>query len=389
MFATSKARPSYDAIVVGARCAGAATSMLLARAGLRVLLLERGGYGSDTLSTHALMRMGTMQLARWGLLPALQAAGTPAIRNTVFHYGSETIPVAIKPKHGVDALYAPRRSLLDRLLVDAARASGAQVRHGVRVTGLLRGADGRVSGVRFEEESGARTSAEAGIVIGADGVKSTVARLAGAQTLLTGEHATACVYAYFSGLPRDAYHWCFGEAGSAGAIPTNDGQSCVFVGMASERFAREIRPDLAAGHARLLVEVAPQLVRAVSAGRLESRFHGFAGRRGYLRTCVGPGWALCGDAGYFKDPVTAHGISDALRDAELLARAVGVGGEQALAEYQTERDRLSLDLFRVTDAIAGFPDDVSLLKQLHRTLNEEMAREVSAISNLVTATRAA
>src|SRR3954447_8102767 len=106
---------SWDVVVVGARVAGAATAMLLARAGLRVLCVDRSRYGSDTLSTHALMRGGVIQLDRWGLLPALEAAGTPAVRRTVFHYGDESYGVSIRPSGGVDALFAPRRTVIDTL----------------------------------------------------------------------------------------------------------------------------------------------------------------------------------------------------------------------------------------------------------------------------------
>src|ERR1700754_1636087 len=120
----------YDAIIVGGRCAGAATAMLLARGGMRVLVVEAARPGTDTISTHALMRGGVLQLHRWGLLPRIQEADTPPVKTTTFHYADEAITVAIKPSNGVNALYAPRRSLLDRTLVDAARSSGAVVRHG-------------------------------------------------------------------------------------------------------------------------------------------------------------------------------------------------------------------------------------------------------------------
>jgi menaquinone-9 beta-reductase len=135
--------PRYDAVVIGARCAGAATGLLLAKAGAKVLVIDRQVYGSDTLSTHALMRTAVMQLTRWGLIPEIIAANTPAIRATTFHYGSEAIRIAIKPERGVECLFAPRRTLLDRLLVDAARRAGAEVRHGVTLVDLLTGPDGR------------------------------------------------------------------------------------------------------------------------------------------------------------------------------------------------------------------------------------------------------
>src|SRR5215467_15992786 len=143
--------PSYDAIVVGARCAGAATGLLLARSGAKVLVVDRQAYGSDTMSTHALMRGAVVQLKRWGLIPEIMAADTPAIRSTTFHYGNEAVCVAIKPGHGVECLFAPRRTVLDRLLVDAARKAGAEVRHGVLLSELLFGSDGSVAGVLLKD----------------------------------------------------------------------------------------------------------------------------------------------------------------------------------------------------------------------------------------------
>src|SRR6476469_4368532 len=137
----------FDIVVVGARCAGAATAMLLARAGARVLLVDRGAYGSDTLSTHALMRGAVLQLHRWGVLPAIVAAGTPAVQATTFSYRDQDVTVPIEPRFGVTALYAPRRALLDRILVDAAAASGAEVNYGVRLDDLVVDDRGRVRGI--------------------------------------------------------------------------------------------------------------------------------------------------------------------------------------------------------------------------------------------------
>src|SRR5262249_61452456 len=131
----------------GAGGGGEGRARVLAGGGLRVLAVDRGAYGTDTLSTHALMRAGVLQLARWGLLDRIEAAGTPRIRRTVFHYlGDGVVDVPIKPRDGVPALFAPRRTVLDRVLVDAAISSGAEVRHRVRVADLLREPGGRVEG---------------------------------------------------------------------------------------------------------------------------------------------------------------------------------------------------------------------------------------------------
>jgi flavin-dependent dehydrogenase len=372
----------YDAVVVGARAAGAATAMLLGRRGLRVLAVDRGVYGSDTLSTHALMRAGVLQLARWGVLERIEAEATPRVSRTVFHYADEVVDIPIKPRDGVPALFAPRRTVLDRVLVDAALAAGASVRHRVRVTELLRGTGGRVSGVRLADEEGASRTVQAGIVIGADGLRSTVAALVAAPMTRQGRQASANVYGYWSGLDVDGYHWYWRAGAAAGAIPTNGGEVLLFAGVGPGRFVAEFRSDVHAGYRRVLEEVAPDIAERLAGARLAGPLHGFAGHPGHLRRPWGPGWALVGDAAYFKDPITAHGISDALRDAELLARAVARGGDAALQDYEARRDELSIDLFEATEAIASYEWDNAGLKRLHQSLSDAMKREVAALVEL-------
>ncbi len=379
----------YDALIVGARAAGAATAMLLARRGLSVLLVDRGRYGADTLSTLALMRGGVLQLSRWGLAGRLRAAGTPPVTRTTFHYGDSTLAVAIQPGDGVDALCAPRRTVLDPLLVDAAAAAGAQVLHEVRMTRLLRGADGRVAGAELETAGGEVRRVRAGIVIGADGVRSRVARLAGARVTRSGRHASGVVYGFWEGLAADGFHWHYVPGASAGVIPTNGGATLVFTAVARARFLDEIRWDLAGGHARVLGEVSPALAAAVGAGRKLESLRGFPGETGFLRRAWGPGWALVGDAGHFKDPITAHGLTDALRDAELLARAVATGTDAALADYEARRDELAVPLFEISDAVAGYDWTLGRVQSLHRDFSAAMKREVAAILALDAPARAA
>lgn len=373
---------SYDAVVVGARCAGAATAMLLARRGLRVLAVDRGRYGTDTLSTHALMRGGVLQLHRWGLLERLQAAGTPAVRRTTFHYDDEQIAIAIKPRDDIDGLYAPRRTVLDALLVDAAREAGVEVAYGVRVTGVSRDAGGRVRGVTLRDAAGRSSTIEAGIVIGADGTRSTVADAVGAERVRDGRHCTGVIYGYVPGLDLDGYHWYYRPGVSVGAIPTNDGDTCLFVSAPSRRFRQALRFDLAGSHRQLLGQAAPALAAALERSAGAPKYRGFAGERSYLRRGVGPGWALVGDAGFFKDPLTAHGITDALRDAELLARAVATGTQEALEGYAALRDDLAVGMLEITDRIASFEWDLDEVKQLHLTLSKEMNRDVEVLREL-------
>jgi flavin-dependent dehydrogenase len=372
----------YDAIVVGARPAGAATAMLLARQGLEVLAVDRQAYGSDTLSTHALMRGAVAQLRRWGLLGEIVAVGTPAIRRTTFYYGDEAIGIDIKPDSGVDALYAPRRTVLDRLLVDGARAAGAHVRHGVAATGLTFAPDGRVAGAAVRDRDGTLHDIAAGLVIGADGRHSTVARLVGARDYRRSDQRAATVYGLFSGLENQGYRWFYRPRLSAGVIPTNGDVSCVAVSLPPERFQREMAKGMEAVFGTILAETSPQLAAEIAGAKRQGPFHGFPGEPGYFRRSFGPGWALVGDAGYFKDPLTAHGITDALRDAELLARAVAEGSTEALRRYQAARDALSVDLFATTAAIASFAWDMDLIKQHHRRLNQAMKAENAALAAL-------
>jgi menaquinone-9 beta-reductase len=374
--------PTYDVVVVGARCAGAATAMLLARPGLKVLVVERDRHGSDTLSTHALMRGGVLQLHRWGLLDSVALANTPPVRVTSFRYADDVLRIPIKARDGVDALYAPRRTVLDTLLADAAAEAGADILYGARLVDLIRSPEGRVRGAVVEDRARGVVHVGADLVIGADGVRSTVAQLVGAQTYRVGRHKAAVVYGYWSGLEADGYHWYFRPGVSAGYIPTNDGLVCLFAATSARRFFEEIRFDMAAGYLRVLGEVEPALAKGLAAGRRIGTLRGFAGHVGYYRQSWGPGWALVGDAGYFKDPITAHGITDALRDAEILARAVVLGSDRALADYQAVRDELSLGLFDVTDKIASFEWDLTTVQEWHHVLVDEMGREVKWLRQL-------
>jgi flavin-dependent dehydrogenase len=382
MTSIDKLRSEYDVVVVGARVAGASTAMLLARRGLRVLAVEQARYGSDTLSTHALMRGGVLQLHRWGVLPHIEAAGTPRITTTSFHYGDEEVAIPIRPRHGVQGLYAPRRTILDSALVDAARAAGAEVVHGVRLTDLLRADNGRVVGAVVEEPGSGSVPICADLVIGADGIRSKVASLVGASPYRLGRNASTFLYGYWSGLRIEGNHWYYRPGVMGGAIPTNGGEVLVCVGAPEARFWDEVRFDIEAGFERLLRRAAPDLSETLTRANRSGPVRGFPGEPGSLRQSVGPGWALVGDAGYFRDPSTAHGITDALRDAEILARAVERGTERALSEYQSLRDDLALGLFEASDAVAGYDWDLAGLKETHLFMSEEMNREVQFLNEL-------
>lgn len=372
----------WDVVVVGARVAGASTGMLLARAGLDVLCLDRAPAGADTTSTHALMRAGVLQLSRWGVLPELVAAGTPPVHRTVFHHGSRTQTVTIRPRAGVDALYAPRRTVLDPLLVDAARRAGATVEHGAKVRGLLRSDAGRVEGVTVRTRDGRVREERARLVVGADGVGSLVAREVEARVTRRGQAASDWVYTY-APVEVDGYEWFYGDARSGGMVPTNDGLACVFTGGPPgtmtemfERYGQDAWPWLPK-----TAELAERTAGLVGTHPLRH----VRGTPALLRQAVGDGWALVGDAGSWKDPLSTHGMTDALRDAELLSRALlawfadGARDGDALTGYETVRDRLTLPLLDATEPLASHAWDASATPELVRGLASAMADEVDLL----------
>jgi flavin-dependent dehydrogenase len=380
---------TYDVVVVGARVAGASTAMLLARAGLKVALVDRGDYGSDTLSTHGLMRAGVLQLSRWGVLPDVVAAGTPPVEKTLFHYADgDMVQVSIRRSPGVDALYAPRRHVIDRILVDAAAEAGAEVYHGFTVTGLLTGPDGRVAGVRAGGRDGAEHDFRGRITVGADGIRSVVADQVGAPVERMGEVGGAVLYRYHTDFCVAGYEWAYGPGGAAGMIPTNDGRTCVFVSTTPERMRAARREGSEVAFESLFAAAAPDHLPRLHMSTPTGRLHGWAGVPGFVRRSWGPGWALVGDAGYFKDPITVHGMTDALRDAELLADAVveavsGLRPESlALSAYQRQRDALSRRLFETTEEIAGYAWDMTRIRKLLREVSSAMTDEVEALEAL-------
>lgn len=374
--------PAYDTIVVGARAAGATTALQLARRGHRVLVLERARRGSDTLSTHALMRTGVLLLDRWGLLDRVVGAGTPPVHRVTFRYGAEAVPIDLD-----EPLYAPRRTVLDPILADAAVEAGADVRYRVRVEALLRDGNGNVVGVRASGPDGP-LEATATVTVGADGLRSLVAREVAAPVTRAGLASGAFIYGYWSGIETDGIEYLFSDGVSAGFIPTNDGRTCVYVSASSERFLTELRFDLAGAVNRVLAE-APERARELTAGgTLVSRLRGFPGVPGRFHRPYGPGWALVGDAGYFKDPQTAHGITDGLRDGELLSRALDAGLTSredlaaALAGYERTRDDLSLPLFAAAEGIAGHRWRLDELPPLHVAMSKAMQRETAYMAAL-------
>jgi 2-polyprenyl-6-methoxyphenol hydroxylase-like FAD-dependent oxidoreductase len=355
----------YDAIIVGARCGGAPTAMLLARAGHRVLLLDRSTFPSDILSGHAIQPAGVARLARWGLLERVRATGTPFTPAVRFDAGPVVLEGIPTPANGISDTVCIRRTVIDTLLVDAAAEAGVEVREGCTVKELVC-ADGRVTGVRGRDSNGRPFTEKAAIVIGADGIHTMVARSAGAAAYHEFPAVTVNAYSYWAGLDVSAVELYVRPGRFIVAVPTNDDLVIINQGVSLAHQAA-YRVDLEKEFRKTL-QLAPQLAERVAGGERVERFRFTTLTHGYFRVAGGPGWALVGDAGYHKDPITAQGMLDAFRDAELLAGAVdrglegGPGGlDRALAGYQAARDRAALPMYQLTCQLARLepPDDLT------------------------------
>jgi len=364
---------TYDVIICGARVAGAATALLLARAGARVLLVDRAPEIADTLSTHALMRPAVELLSAWGLLDAIRSAQTPWVREARFCYGPECSVVRIRPSNVAQGLIAPRRWLLDSLLVKAAAEAGAEIRLGATVEECIRDGRNRVAGIVLCER-GVQHRINAGIVVGADGRSSHVAAAVGAKTLASSPHRTATLYTYVHGIPNQGYRWYFGGGVTGGVIPTNDDQHCVFAACRSADYSAHFS-DLRLGMKTILTGFDPAVAALLPDDRTE-RIRRFPGAPGHVRARAGDGWALVGDAAFYKDPATAHGITDALLDAHSLAACLTHGA--GLAAYAQSRHDQSLRLFEIAQRTASLDWSFDELRVLHERLNACVRDELAA-----------
>ena len=332
----------YDAIVVGTRVAGAPTAMLLARRGLKVLAVDRARFPSDTLSTHQVQVPGVARLARWGLVERL--GDTPATRRVRFDPGPVVLEGRWPAVGGTDALMSPRRTLLDTVLVDAAREAGAEVREGCAVDELLF-EDGRVTGVR----SGS-VRERARVVVGADGRHSRVAKAVGAAAYHVVPPRSIGYYTYWSGVHVEGGEMYARERRMIGAWPTNDGLVMTYVAAPAGEFG-SFRSDPEGSLLRSL-DLAGDLGERVRAGERADRVYGTADTGGRFHVPSGRGWALVGDAGLRMDPITGQGIADAFRDAEWLAEAIA--GERSFADYRARRDEAALPMYEMTADLASF-----------------------------------
>jgi flavin-dependent dehydrogenase len=362
---------AFDAIVVGARCAGSPTAMLLARKGYRVLVVDRATFPSDTVSTHLVHPLGAAALSRWGLLDRLVATGCPPIHTYCFDFG----PFTLSGSPGTEkapVAFCPRRTILDKLLVDAAADAGAEVREGFTVEEVLI-EDGRAVGIKGRSSRGGSTMERARVVIGADGFRSFVAEAIRPEHY--DEKPPLCVgyYTYWSGLPMDGRSEVYIRDGRAfAAWPTHEDLTLIIAGWPYAEF-EENKKDIEGNYLKT-IELVPAFANRLRSARREARFAGMAVPN-YFRKPYGPGWALVGDAGYNKDFITSQGIMDAFHDAELCVEALdgAFSGRRpfdaAMSEYQNTRDARVKAMYEFTCQLATLepppPETQQLLGAIH------------------------
>jgi len=379
----------YDVIVVGARCAGSPTAMLLARKGHRVLLIDKASFPSDTLSAHYIHQPGVAKLHRWGLLDKVVASGCPPVERQIFDVGPFALTGSPPPAEGIRVGYAPRRTILDKILLDAAVEAGVEVRENFSVEEIV--SDGeRVTGIRGRPQGGRLVQEEARITVGADGMHSKIAQMVSAPAY-SEQPASACTYyTYWSNVPMPTVELYPRPDRMVVAAPTNDGLTMIIIYWPKTDFTK-VRADIEGQYMQAL-DMVPSFAERVRAGSRAERFRGSAELSGFLRRPYGSGWALVGDAGYHKDPITAQGITDGFRDAELLADAIGdmFAGrspiQDGLAGYEQKRNEAVMPMYQLTCDLAKLqpprPEMQSLFAAL-RDNESESGRFLGTIAGTV------
>ncbi|HKU73052.1 MAG TPA: NAD(P)/FAD-dependent oxidoreductase [Pyrinomonadaceae bacterium] len=380
----------YDAIIVGARCAGSPLAMLLARKGYRVLLLDKASFPSDTISTHHIHQPGVAYLKRWGLLEKLRASNCPPTTTIKFDVGPFALVGSPTPANGNAEAYAPRRRVLDKILVDAAVEAGAELRERFTVEELT--TDGEsITGIRGRDANGSTVTEHARIVIGADGARSMVADAVNAPIYFDRGMLTCNYYSYWSGVQHDGVELYPREGRTIVVDKTNDGLSMICIVFPKAEFDR-IRSNVEGEYLRTIQQNAPTLFEPLRNARREERFAGTGFLPNFFRKPYGDGWALVGDAGYVKDPILAQGITNSFSHAEMLAEALDEAFlglremEDALADYEDNRNDEVLAMYEHNTQLARLepppPEMVTLLSAL-RGNSVEIGRFLGTVAGTV------
>jgi 2-polyprenyl-6-methoxyphenol hydroxylase-like FAD-dependent oxidoreductase len=325
----------------------------------------RSTFPSDTVSTHVIHPPGVAALARWGVLDAVVATACPPVATYSFDFGPVTV-TGSPATDGSPVTYCPRRTRLDKILVDAAAGAGVEMREGFTVEDIVV-EDGRVTGIRGHGKDGTTVTERAAVVIGADGRHSLVAKTVRPEQYNEKPALQGSYYTYWSGLPVDGFEIYIRPNRGFAAIETNDGLTMLVVGWPHAEFDAN-RRDVEGNYLKTL-DLVPEFAERVRGARREEKFVG-AAVENFFRKPYGPGWVLVGDAGYNKDPITAQGINDAFRDAETVADALDAvwsgtaSFDEALSAYQAARDRHVAPMYEFTCQLATLEPPPPEMQQL-------------------------
>lgn len=338
---------SYDVVVVGARCAGAPLAMTLARAGVRVCMIDRSRFPSDVPSTHAIQPNGVAALERFGLIERIRSTGAPPIVQAKVDIDGVVLDYSRDTKYADQTgspMFCVRRVSLDQQLLDAAIEAGAEFRPSTSATGLVM--DGaRVVGVETPDGP-----IMASLVVGADGPHSAVARMVGSRQSHLTSPGRLFLWGYFEGVRSPPPRLWMAKSGDVGllAAPTDSDLYLVAVVPSLDDKARYMA-DTTAGLSAGLAGFA-DVADLVAGARLATPPRVMSRWQGYFREATGPGWVLVGDAGHFKDPTPGQGIADAFRQVEHLAPAIADGLAEGdldgkLADWAKWRDADAWEMY--------------------------------------------
>jgi flavin-dependent dehydrogenase len=352
---------TFDVIIVGARCAGASLAYHLASAGLSVALLDAATLrtGQPT-STHLIQPPGMKELDALGTGRSVRQL-SPALRMARLSFDGREARMPYAPGRVAHCL---RRETLDRLLQEAAVTAGATLSAGTRVVNVIRASNGRVGGVEVQRKGGANELLHASLVVGADGRNSTVAKLVGAAEYLGYDGPRSCYWAYWQRPttwdPHELANFFFGD--DAYVVFPTDGDLLLIASAPPIERARRWRTDHTAAYTasvRSCESIAPH----IGGEQPVSEVRGVIKTRYFFRVSAGPGWALIGDAGHHKDFFAGLGISDALRDAHELSRAILDTNETELVRWWRRRDVQRIQMFYWASDL-GRPEPVDALRRM-------------------------
>ncbi|WP_328973725.1 NAD(P)/FAD-dependent oxidoreductase [Streptomyces sp. NBC_00239] len=310
----------YDVIVIGARCAGSPTAMLFAQQGYRVLLLEKAKFPQDTLSSHYLHMEGVALLNRWGLLEKIAESGAQPITRQSYTGPGVRVEGFSLPIDGLTTTYAPRRYVLDPILAEGAVAAGVDFQQGCAVNDLL-WEDDRVVGVKYTTPGGAQATERARLVVGADGMRSLVARKVRAENVIEHPRLTCTYYSYWAGVP--SHFELYERPGQwIGVLPTNDNLTLLMSYFPQQDYG-QVRKSVEDFYLEAFRSTAPELYERMQEGERVEQLYGTGHQENYFRKAYGPGWVLVGDSVTHKDSITARGITEAFVQAQSLTDHIG------------------------------------------------------------------